>query len=224
MSRWAGVVYLVIVITGMFSLAYVPGQLFIWDNPEKTFSNIQANEGLLRLSIAVGVICYIAFTILPLLLYRLLRPVNEWYARIMVVLALISVPISFLNLQHKYAVLDLLNPSKQAPGQPLSSLYQETMNYLNHYNDGIHIVTVFWGLWLLPFGYLVYRSGILPKFLGILLMLGCLGYMVNFFGNTLIRDYRTIGISSYFGLLPAIGEIGTCLWLLLVGARESAKT
>ncbi len=94
------------------------------------------------------------------------------------------------------------------------------MLYLNQYDNGILITTVFWGLWLLPFGYLVYKSGFFPKILGILLMLGCFGYLINYFGNTLSNNYGTIGISPYLGLLPAIGEIGTCLWLLFVGAKE----
>ncbi|MCJ0743907.1 DUF4386 domain-containing protein [Pedobacter montanisoli] len=218
-SRIAGVLYLVVVVTGMFSLAYVPKQLFIWDNPAQTFNNILTHESLFRLSIASSVLCYIAFIFLPIALYHLLKSVNQFYAQIMVLLVMISIPISFSNLQNKYAVLSLIETLKQ-PGAITGEIHKQTMLYLNQYDHGIFVVTIFWGLWLLPFGYLVYKSTFLPKFLGILLMLGGLGYLINYFGNTLSGNYREIGVSQYLSLLPAIGEIGTCLWLLFIGARE----
>lgn len=67
---------------------------------------------------------------------------------------------------------------------------------LHLYNDGILLATVFWGLWLFPLGLLVYRSGFIPKFLGVLLMFGCLGYLINFTGNTLFENYSNIGVGN----------------------------
>lgn len=219
-SRIAGLLYLVVVITGMFSLAYVPGQLFVWDDPGKTFANIAANESLFRLSLVSSVVCYTAFVFLPVVLYKLLKSVNGFYATIMAVLAIISVPISFINLQHKYDILQLLAASRQPGAVPVSTLAEQAMLFLRQYNNGLLIATVFWGLWLLPFGYLVYKSKFLPKLLGLLLMLGCVGYIINFTGKTLSAGYAGSKISSLLQLLPAIGEIGTCLWLLIAGARE----
>ncbi|WP_410221006.1 DUF4386 domain-containing protein [Pedobacter sp.] len=221
-SRIAGVLYLVVVITGMFSLAYVPKQLFAWNNPAQTFNNILDHESLFRLSIAASALCYIAFIFLPIALYQLLKSVSKFYAKIMVLLVMVSIPISFSNLQNKYAILSLIEALKQ-PGAITSEIHQQTMLYLNQYDQGIFVATVFWGLWLLPFGYLVYKSTFLPKFLGILLMLGCLGYLANYFGNTLSGNYGNIGIAQYLSLLPAAGEIGTCLWLLFIGAREKVS-
>ncbi|MYY43961.1 DUF4386 domain-containing protein [Elizabethkingia anophelis] len=222
-SRITGLLYLVIVVTGMFSLAYVPKQLFDWNSPARTFENIMANETLFRLSIASSVICYITFIFLPFFLYRLLESTNETVAKIMAILAIISVPISLINLQHKYDILSLIEIAKQQKVVPKQEIYDQTMLFLNQYDNGILIVTVFWGLWLLPFGFLVYKSGFFPKILGVLLMLGCFGYLVNFFGNTLSDNYDTLGVKSYFGLLPAIAEIGMCLWLLLVGAKNKRQ-
>jgi hypothetical protein len=98
------------------------------------------------------------------------------------------------------------------------------MEALTTYNHGILLVALFWGLWLLPFGYLVYRSGFLPKILGILLMLGCVGYLINLVGQTLLPHYSQLGISKYISLPASIGEIGTCLWLLIVGVKTTTKT
>jgi hypothetical protein len=222
-ARIAGLLYLVVVITGMFSLAYVPKQLFIYDNPELTFKNITSNESLFRLGIASSVICYTAFLLLPIALHRLLKRVNEFYSKVMMLLAIASVPISFYNLHNKYSILSIIGISKKGNSQAGSELTEQVMMYLNQYDNGIFITTLFWGLWLLPFGYLVFKSGFLPKILGILLMFGCFGYVINFFGNTLSGDYSSYGISTYLRFLPAIAEIGTCLWLLIIGTKEKVN-
>lgn len=213
-ARLSGLLYLIVVITGMFSLAYIPQQLFSGGDADTILANIRGNESLFRMGLASSAVCYIAFTFLAFALYQLLKTVNEAIAKTMVVLAVISVPMSFVNLQHKYAILDLLNSS------PSADMAAQVTQHLSQYNDGILVTTVFWGLWLLPFGYLVYRSGFLPRLLGILLMLGCFAYLVNFFGNTLSGRYASTALPGYLRMLPAAGEIGSCLWLLLAGARN----
>lgn len=219
MARSAGLIYLIVVITGMFSLAYVPKQLFVYDNPDLTFKNILNNETLFRLSIVSSVICYTAFIFLPIVLYQLFKQVNEHFSKTMMILAIVSVPVSFYNLTNKYAILSIVSDSKQEPVQAMDDLYQQTMMYLNQYDNGIFITTVFWGLWLLPFGWLVFKSGFLPRILGVLLMLGCFGYLINFFGNTLSGSYSSLAVKKYIGLLPSVAEMGTCFWLLVMGAK-----
>jgi hypothetical protein len=95
------------------------------------------------------------------------------------------------------------------------------MFYLNQYDYGNLIVQIFWGLWLFPLGYLIFKSAIIPKFLGVLLMLGCLSYLINFLGNALFSNYADLGISSFVRLPATLGEIGTCLWLLIMGAKNN---
>lgn len=218
-ARAAGLIYLVVIITGMFSLAYVPQKLIDWNNSRATYNNIIASPYLYRLGIYTSILCYIAFTFLPLALYKLLRTVNESQARAMVILALLSVPLSFSNLQHKYAALTITGKEAFLQNTSVEDLQSQLMFSLHQYNDGILLATVFWGLWLFPFGLLVYRSGFIPKFLGVLLMFGCLGYLINFTGNTLFENYSNIGVGKYMGLLPAVAEIGTCFWLLIFGIQ-----
>jgi len=220
LARTAGLLYLVVVVTGMFSLAYVPSKLIVWDNPAETFQRIAANTNLFRWGIASSVICYTFFLFLPLVLYKLLQPVHKTYAQWMVVLAVVSVPISFVNLLNKFAALSLVTGSDYLHNLPIEQLQGQMMFYLDLYNSGILVVTVFWGLWLFPFGYLVYKSGFLPKILGILLMAGCVGYLINFLGHTLSPAYSESGISSMVRMPATLGEIGTCLWLLIMGAKE----
>jgi hypothetical protein len=74
-------------------------------------------------------------------------------------------------------------------------------------------------LWLFPFGYLVFQSGFLPRTLGVFLMLGCLSYMIDLFGRLLFPGYAESTMQRFITKPAAIGEIGTCLWLLTVGTR-----
>lgn len=215
-ARLAGACYLGVVIFGIFSIAYVPSQLIRWKDAAQTLHNIQASENLFRWGIVGGVCCYLCFALLPLILYRLLKPVGGQPALLMAVLALLSVPVSFLNLQHKFDVLSLLH-SGASYGLTAEQLQQQVMLHLVSYNNGIVIAQVFWGLWLLPFGYLVYRSGFLPKILGVLLMLGCAGYMTGFLIDTVFPHLENATWTKYVRLPATIGEIGTCLWLLIVG-------
>lgn len=219
-ARISGLLYLIVVLTGIFSLAYVPKTLFEWDNPATTFKNIVSHETLFRLSIVSSVVCYTAFLFLPIALHKLLKQVNPFHAQMMAILAIISVPISFTNLQNKFSIVSLIGKDTYLASYSTEQLQNQVMFYLNQYDNGILLVSVFWGLWLLPFGYLIYRSGFFPKLLGVLLMLGCLGYLVNFTGNMLIENYATLGISKFVSLPASIGEIGICLWLLIMGTKQ----
>lgn len=219
-ARLAGFLYLIIVLTGLFSLMYVPSKLIVWENPALTFQNISSSSQLFRLGIVSSMLCYIAFLLLPLVLYQLLKDVNKNYAKLMVIFALISVPISFFNLENKLSVLTVVEGAEYVKSFDKKFLEALVMQFLDNYDSGILIVQVFWGLWLLPFGYLVYQSGFLPKILGIFLMLGCLGYLINVFGRISIPDFSTYVVSKLITIPASIGEIGTCLWLLIIGVRN----
>ncbi|MEQ1553286.1 MAG: DUF4386 domain-containing protein [Ferruginibacter sp.] len=220
-ARIAGLLYLGVVITGVFSLMYVPNKLIIWDNATSTFNNIASNQTLFRLGIISGLVCYIFFLFLPLVLYKLFKTVNDNYAKLMILLAVISVPIYFINVQNQFTILSLISRSNILNGLSTEQIKSMVMLYLYQYENGMQIIHIFSGLWLFPFGYLVFKSGFLPKIFGILLMLGCIGYLINFTGNTLFSNYSKMGIESYLQLPASLGEIGICLWLLIMGAKES---
>lgn len=219
-SRIAGLLYLGVVLTGIFSLMYVPSRLIDYDDAALTFQHITNHEWLFRLGIVGGLFCYGFFLFLPIILYRLLAPVNENMARLMVLLAVISVPMYFINAQHEFTALSLIKSPAYLNVFSPEQIQSQVLFQIDQYDDGMRLIHVFSGLWLFPFGYLVFKSNFLPKALGLLLMLGCFGYLINFLGRTLIPDYAQLGISSYISLPASLGEIGTCLWLLIVGARE----
>lgn len=220
LARIAGFLYLGVVLTGIFTLMYIPSKLIVSDNASLTYRNLVSSEPLFRLGIISGLLCYTLFLFLPIVLYKLLNSVNENYAKLMVLLAVMSVPVFFLNVQNEFTILSLVNSSDSQFGFSAEQIQSQVMLYLDQYENGMRIVHIFSGLWLFPFGYLVFRSGFLPKILGILLMLGCFGYLINFAGHTLIPTYYKIGIASYISLPASLGEIGTCLWLLIMGVKD----
>jgi hypothetical protein len=219
-ARIAGSLYLIVVLAGIFSLAYVPSRIDMAGDAATTVRNLIANESLFRLGIVAGLVCYTAFLILPLALYKLLSPYGKQTAGLMVAFAVVSVPIAFVVMLNKFDVLSLLSGADHLRAFGTEALQAQVMLSLGAYGDGLLVVQIFWGLWLFPFGYLVFKSGILPRALGILLMLGCFGYLINFIGRVLFPGYAESVIAGWVRLPAAVGEIGTCLWLLVMGARE----
>ncbi|QFT56743.1 DUF4386 domain-containing protein [Microbulbifer sp. THAF38] len=216
-ARLSGLVYLLAVLTGMFALMYVPSQIpIVWENAPVTVSNILKQEFLCRLGILSEILCYIFFLILPIILYRLLEPENRNIALIMAVLAISSVPFSLFNVLNKIDALTLLSGAQYLNAFVQEQIYAQVLLLLKSYSNGIQVIQILWGLWLFPFGYLVYKSNLLPKVFGLLLMTGCFGYLIKFFGSLLFPETEIPG----FVRIPAsLGEIGTCLWLLLMGVR-----
>ena len=219
-ARLAGLIYLILVISGIINLMYIPSQLIVWGNSSKTFENIINSELLFRLGIVSGIITFLTFLLLPLVLYKLLNKVSKVHAKLMVIFALVSIPISFINILNKIYVLSLIDKEEYLQNMGETELQTQVMLHLDYYNNGIEISQIFWGLWLLPFGYLVYKSGFLPKFLGILLMAGCFGYLITFFGGFLYSNFYKTIFSTIVGIPASVGEIGICLWLLIMGTNK----
>jgi hypothetical protein len=219
-ARIAGVLYLIVVLSGIFHLMYVPSKLIEASNPSITISNIIASETLFRLGILGGLICYTSFLFLPLVLYKLLSPVNKTHAVLMVTLVVVSVPISFVNMLNKFAVLTLISKANYLSVFEADTLQAQVLMYLDFYRNGNQIASIFWGLWLFPFGYLVFKSRFLPKVLGILLIAGCFCYLIDFTSSFLFSTYDETGISTYITIPGSLGEIGICLWLLIIGIKN----
>lgn len=219
-ARLAGLLYLIVVLGGIASLAYVPNVIENGKEGAALVDSIQSHQTLFRFGIAAGLVCYIAFLLLPLVLYRLLAPYGQQSAIAMVALATASVPFAFANLVHRIDVLSLLGDEPRLATLTASELQMQVTLALESYWNGIFILTIFWGLWLLPFGWLMFRSRMIPRIFGLLLMAGCLGYLIAFFGRLLVPDFAQLAYARYITLPATFGEIGTCLWLLTMGVRD----
>lgn len=216
----AGFLYLVVVLSGLFSLMYVPSQTIVPGDTAATVAKISASKLLFQLGVVASFLCYAAFLLLPLALYKLLSPTGAHAAALMVAFAVASVPISFVNLGHRLDTLTLLSGSAYLQAFTTEQLHAQLQLTLEAYRNGLRILEIFWGLWLLPFGYLVFKSGRLPRILGVLLMLGCFGYLIDCIGRILYAGFAETWIASVVRLPAPLGEIGTCLWLLAFGIRD----
>ena len=219
-ARIAGAIYLVMVITAPFSMLYVPGKLIVRNNAAATAENIIAHETLFRLSIFGDLIGHVIFICLGVALYRLLSSVNKTWALLMVGFVWVSAAVGFANtLNHIAAVIFFRG------GEFLSVFDKRQLDALAYFflrlnSQGTFANEIFWGLWLFPFGLLVFRSGFLPRFLGIWLIISCCFWValsaIAFF---LPASYD----AAFRWSQPALfSELAIMLWLLVKGANAQA--
>jgi len=216
-ARIAGAIYASMVVTGPFSLIYVPSKLIVRDNAAATAENVLAHETMFRLSLLGDLVGQVIFICLAIALYRLLSGVNKIWAALMVAFVLVSAAVGFVNTLNDIAALILFRgadflavfdkPQRDALG----------MLFIRLHTQGIFIDEMFWGLWLFPFGLLVFRSGFLPRFIGVWLMINCFGYV--------ILSVIALFFPAYYGAAfnwsqPILfGELAIMLWLLIKGAK-----
>lgn len=216
-ARLAGFAYFLLIPLGMFGILYVPSLLVVPGDVGTTIDNILGNQTLFRLSIASAIVAQLVNIWAVVLLYKLLKPVNSTYAAMMVIFLLLAVPIAFLNELNHIAVLALLNGTDLVTAFTTEQVHALVAFFLDLHHAGIFIAQLFWGLWLFPMGYLVYRSGYLPRIIGILLMIGCAGYMADSFLYFVYPDFG-VTVSEF----TFLGEIAIVLWLLIRGVNVEA--
>ncbi len=204
-ARIAGFLYLMLLPLGIFGMAVSSG-LVVPGDVATTTKNILASESLFRLSIVIALLVQIINIFVVLALYELLKPVDKLMAQSMVMFLLLGVPIAMLNELNQFAVLLALQGADQLQAMvPL---------FLDLHQLGVSIAGIFWGLWLFPMGYLVFKSGYLPRVLGILLIIGCFGYLIDSFAVFLIPNYQASIAQFTFW-----GEVLLPLWLLIKGVN-----
>lgn len=216
-ARIAGTIYLSMVFTAPFSLIYVPSKLIVRGNAAATADNILAHETMFRLSIFGDLIGQVIFICLAIALYRLLSNVNKTWAALMVALVLVSAAVGFFNTLNNIAALVLFRGGEFLTVFDKAQRDALGLLFIRLHNQGIFIDEIFWGLWLFPFGLLVFRSGFLPRFLGVWLMINCFGYVALsaialFFPNYYETAFR-------YSQPVLFGELAIMLWLLIKGAK-----
>ena len=219
-ARIAGAIYLSMVVTGPFSLIYVPGKLIVRGNATATADNILAHETMFRLSIFGDLIGQVIFICLGVALYRLLRDVNKTWALLMLSLVLASAAVCFLNVLNDVAALILFRGGDFLVVFDKPQRDALAMFFLRLYGHGQFIAEIFWGLWLFPLGLLVYRSGFIPRFIGVWLMINCFGLLVLSFTALFFQE----NYNALFGYSQPVlfGEMVFMLWLLIKGANVKA--
>jgi hypothetical protein len=216
-GRVAGLLYLTL-LTAPLRLIYIPNKLFVTGNATATANNIAAHETLFRLGIVSDLFTGTMAIFLTLALYRLFKGVDQDLARLVVILgALMVTPIYFVNTLNDVAALLF------ARGANFLSIFDKPQRdafavlFLRLHHHGVVANEIFWGLWLFPFGLLVYKSRFLPRFLGVWLIINCFAYLaVSLTGLLLPRYEETVSNIAFPAML---GELAIMLWLVIKGAK-----
>lgn len=196
-ARLAGILYTLDALIAPISLFYVPSRL------AGGF-----DEALLRLGLVSELFYQTLEIFLALVLYALFAGVNRPLARQMAVLALIPVPIVFANSLNWLAAI-----WSNGNGNGLTPLF------LHLHTAGLQVAGIFWGVWLIPFGLLIIRSGFIPKAIGLSSIIGGVGYTL---GSVAAIGFPTVEIAGQIANILEIGELPAILWLLIMGAKSAS--
>ncbi|MBS1735144.1 MAG: DUF4386 domain-containing protein, partial [Bacteroidetes bacterium] len=218
-ARIAGLLYLLQIPIGVFGIMYIPKILVVPGNVSVTISNILANEFLFRLSIVCAILCALITVFTAVFISKLLKPINESWAKAIILLTALVAPISMVNELFNVAVLLLAKDSSVVSGYSENQVHSLLFLFLELHKYGMQIIGIFFGLWLLPMGYLVIKSNIIPKTIGILLLVTCCGYLIDFTTFFLIPGIKVV-VSEYAWL----GEVLMVLWLLIKGDKLKIKS
>jgi hypothetical protein len=214
-ARIAGLLYLLMAVTSILGLN-IPGGFIVRGDAAATADKIASSEMFYRLCVVSDLASQVLFVFLVLVLYQLLKGVNERQAALMVALVLVQVPMMFASMLCGIAPLVLLHRADYWSAFDKHQLDALTMGFLSLRSYGINAVTALWGLWLLPFGLLIFRSGFIPRILGVLLIVGCFADLAISVTSLLFPAYAHIANKL---LVLGVGEILIILWLLIKGAK-----
>jgi Domain of unknown function (DUF4386) len=212
-ARMAGLLYLALALLSAFGLVYVPSMLIVPGDAAATAHNIVGSESLFRLGFVSNLMTFTVNIFVALLLYKVLKSVSKSASSLMVILILVGLAMAMLNELNQVVALLLLSGDYLTAFTPVQ-LQTLALLFLDIYQHGFSIAHIFWGLWLFPLGYLVFKSGFLPKMIGVLLVIAGVGYLVDF---TLFFLFPTLTLTvSNFTF---VGEVALILWLLVKGIR-----
>ena len=218
LAKAAGFLYLLIIIAGGFAEAFVREGLTVSGNAVATAQNILASEQMYRFGFVADLVVLIAGTILSLIFYILFKPVNRNLSFLALIFSILASAVMALNLVNQLAPLVLLHSPSYLKAFSIEQLQTLSLFFLKLQSQGYGISLLFFAFYFPIIGYLVYKSGFLPRILGFIYTLAGIGYLMNSLAMFL-TPHLTVYLFPYV-LLPAfIGEISMSLWLLIKGVQ-----
>ena len=214
-ARIAGFLYFMYIVTSF--IANMFGRFVSVDAPV-TVNHISAHESLFCIGFVISLFSYVLFLLAAWYLYVLLKPVNKNIALLFLLLNLGGFAIWCFSTLNLFASLLLLSGADYLKVFQPDQLQAQAMLFINLYKNGYIIAQIPYGIWLFPLGYLVFKSGFLPKILGILLIVDCFGLLIYVFQYFLLPGYEVI--SYPFMAVSFIAELSLTLWLLIMGAKD----
>jgi len=218
-AKIAGFLYLIIIISGIFAEFIVRSSLIVTGDATATAGNILASEGFFRAGIAGDLVMIMCDVALALLFYILFKPVSQALSLLAAFFRLVQAAILSVNLLNLFFVLQLLSGADYLNAFNSEQLNAQLLLFLNAHRTGYAIGLVFFGVQCLVLGYLIIKSGFIPRILGFLLIAASFGYLLDSFASFLLvnyTDYEEIFMLVVF--VPAfIAELSLCLWLIVKG-------
>lgn len=222
LARIAGVLYLLLAIFGGFAEGYVEPRMYVAGNAAATAANVVANAGLLRMGVVADLLDGTVFVFLAMTLYILLKHVHKSAARAMLVLVAIATTITCVIAVFEFEGLRVATDSSYAAAFGTAGSNALVMLMLDAQHYGLLVAQIFFGLWLVPLGYLAYKSQMFPRALGVVLIMGGAGYLVDLLAAFLVPELGH-KISFFVLIPPVIAEFWMLGYLLVIGVRTPKR-
>ncbi len=223
LGRLAGLIFLVLAITGIFAEFFVRQKLFVPGDLAATYQNITENQWLFRLGFVSDLIMSTSFFFYVFVMYTVFKKVNKNLSVLMLLLTVISVAMFCQNALNQFASLKLLTTDYYVGALNYEQLQSLSVFFLNIHTDGYFINQIFYGLYMFPLGYMIFKTGLAPKIIGVFLILGAIGDMIDFIVYFLFPEADSV-ILQNATIFADIGEISLCLWLIIMGLKSYDTT
>jgi hypothetical protein len=216
-ARASGLLYLIIIVLGLFSEIFVRSSLISPGDAATTASNIMAAEGLFRAGFLADSIMVLSDIALAVLLFVLLKPVNQILALIAVVFRLMQTAVIAVNLLNYYATMLLLENAGYTSAFNADQINSLSSLFLDLHSHGYDLGLILFGVHCLLLGYLIAKSMYMPKVLGFLVMVAGVTYLVGSYTRFLFPEF--VEAVSPIYAVAIISELSLCLWLLIKGVN-----
>ena len=222
LARIAGVLYLLVAVFGGFAFGYVLTKVYVPGQPATTAANVVANSGLVRIGVVADPFQATVWVFLAMTLYILLKRVQQSAARAMVVLVAVGAAITCLNDVFQFESVRVATDGAYVAALGTAGSSAQVLLLLDIHHYGFLIAQVFFGLWLVPLGYLAYKSAMFPRTLGVVLVMGGACYLIGVLAVFLVPDFGE-KINTVVTIPSAFAEISMVLYLLVIGVRTAKQ-
>ena len=217
-ARVGGVLYLIIIVLGALGEAVVRGSIVVAGNATATAANLRSMEWLWRLGVAGEIVLLTCATVLALILYVLLRPVSRDLALVAVFFNVVSISIEGVAAVSLTAALLPMTNAAYVNAFTPEQLNVMAMLSVRSHSIGFGIALIFFGVECVMLGYLISRSGYMPRAIGVLMQIAGVCYVINSFALILSPPLSSRLFPAI--LIPSlIAELSLALWLLVKGVR-----
>jgi hypothetical protein len=223
LARIAGILYLLVGVFGGFAQGVIYPKVYVAGDAASTAAALIANSGFVRMAVVADFLDNTVWVFLALVLYRMLKQVNKSMASAMVVLVAIGAGITMLNAVFEFEGLRVATGVVNLGALSTGGSNSVALLLVDAQHYGLLTAQIFFGLWLVPLGYLAYRSGWFPKTLGVGLIVGAACYLVDVLAAFLLPDLGK-AIHGYVTIPAAVAEIWMVGYLLVIGVKTNSQT